>query len=219
VFAAVNKDGDGAQLWTTMLWQLGVGLPWDWRIGKARASERAHLRKMVDQTPTDTLLAMDAGFTGYDLLRRIVDSGRDFLLRASGRAALLTELGYGEQTDEQTVYLWPEQAQRPHQPPLVPRLIRMPASVESNADLYLLTSVRDPEQLSDAQAGGLYRMRWGVELGYRSLKQVGDEARLRSHKPAQALFELPGRLLGLRLLGLVSAWSILQAGGDPLSWS
>ncbi|MBL1219109.1 MAG: hypothetical protein D8M59_16645 [Planctomycetes bacterium] len=39
------------QAMVTMLWHLGIGLPWDWRIGRATASERHQLRAMIHDTP------------------------------------------------------------------------------------------------------------------------------------------------------------------------
>lgn len=219
VFGVAGKGEGGPQLWTTVLWQMGVGLPWDWRVGRANASERDHLRQMVDDTPADTLLVMDAGFTGYELLATIVASGRDFLVRVGRGVTLLTKLGHAEWIDEQTVDLWPAKAQRDRQAPLTLRLIELPPSAGRPHPIYLLTSVREPTRLSDEQASVLYRMRWGVELCYRSLKQTLAKRKLRSHAPTQTLFEIHGLLLGLMLLGLISVWSIVQAGGDPLRWS
>ena len=202
-----------------MLWQMGLGLPWAWRVGRADSSERDHLLTLLDDTPADSLPVMDAGYSGYRLLSAIADSGRCFLIRASRSVRLLSDLGYAEPVDEQTVWLWPERAQRDRQPPLVLRLIRLPGAVERRRKVYLLTNVRDPARLSDEQASVLYRMRWGVELGYRSLKQTLERRKLRSHAPAQALFEIHGPILGLMLLGLMTVAAILEAGGDPLGWS
>lgn len=219
-FGTAGRGEGTPQIWVTMLWQMGLGLPWDWRLGPAGSSERHHLREMLDRTPEDTLLVMDAGFTGYELLRRIADSGRHFLLRVGGHVELLRELGHPELAEDgQTVCLWPEHARRDRQPPLVLRLIRRPDAHDRRRRVYLLTSVRDPERLSDADAETLYRQRWGVELAYRSLKQTLEGSKLRSHAPDQARFELDGLILGLSLLGWMSVASIADAGGNPLKWS
>lgn len=202
-----------------MLWHMGVGLPWDWRLGRADASERDHLREMLADTPQDALIVGDAGFTGYGLIRAIVDSGRDVLVRASKAVELLSELGYVQQVDEQTVYLWPAYAQRDRQPPLVLRLVKTRSSRDRRRKVYLLTSVLDREVLSDEQVCTLYRMRWGVELCYRSLKQTLEARKLRSHTPTNTWIEMHGLLLGLTLLGLLSVKAIVAAGYDPLSWS
>jgi len=219
VFGRHGKDNGPPQLGVTMLWQMGVGLPWAWRIGRGDAGERGQLRQMLDDTPAATLIVADAGFTGYDLLRTIIDSGRHVLVRASKALTLLRDLGHAEQVDEQTVYLWPSHAQRHRQPPLVLRLVTTRSTGDRRRKVYLLTSVRDPGVLSDEQVCTLYRMRWGVELCYRALKQTLDRRTLRAHAPATVLFEMHGLLLGLTLLGLMSVRAITAAGHDPLSWS
>jgi len=216
VFGLAGKANSSPQLWITTLWHMGLGLPWDWRVGRAASSERGHLRAMLEQTPEESLIVADAGFTGYELLRCIIDSGRDVLLRVGRQVKLLRELGYGQQIDRQTVYLWPTFAQRDCRPPLVLRLITVRCR---GGRMYLLTSVRDPNRLSDEHASALYRMRWGVELCYRSLKQTLERRKLRSHAPANVLFEMHGLMLGLTLLGLMSVSAIVAAGQDPLSWS
>lgn len=222
VFGVAEKTGAAPaapQVWVTLLWHMGVGLPWMWRVGRGNASERDHLRQMISHTPADTLFVEDAGYTGYDLLSTIVHSGRHFLLRVGKSVELLRDLGYVEHADGQTVYLWPAYAQRDRQPPLVLRLIKVRSTNDRRRKMYLLTSVRDAERLSDEQAAVWYRMRWGVELCYRSLKETMAAHKLRSHAPANVLFELHGALLGLTLLGLMSLAPILAAGHTPLSWS
>ena len=158
--------GEGTpQIGVTMLWQLGLGLPWDWRLDAAGFSERHHLRDMLDRTPEDTLLVMDAGYVGYALLRRIHESGRHFLLRVGGNVELLRELGHPEiAEDGQTVYLWPAYARSDGQPPLALRLIRVPDARDRRKKMYLLSNIRDADRLGDEDAGTLYRMRWGVEM-------------------------------------------------------
>lgn len=208
------------QMWITMLWQMGVGLPWDWRLGRGNASERHHLRKMLGATPANTLLVMDAGFTGYDLLRSIVDSGRHFLLRIGSHVELLRDLDYEiEQRDAQTVYLWPAHAQHARRSPLVLRLVKTRDAKDGRRKMYLLTSVRDATRLPDEGVVTLYRMRWGVELCYRALKQTLEARKLRSHASANALIEMQGLLLGLTLLGLMSVAALIRQGDDPLRWS
>jgi hypothetical protein len=110
------------QLWLTTLWHAGTGLPWDWRIGPADSSERAHLREMLGGLPAEALLAADAGFVGYEGLRQILAGGHHFLLRVGANVRLLRKLGWTRESAG-TVYLWPDQAARRSQPPLVMRLV------------------------------------------------------------------------------------------------
>jgi hypothetical protein len=218
-FGTAGKKRSGPQMLVTLLYHVGTGLPWAWRIGRARASERGHLQSMLPTTPEGCLLLADAGFVGYDLLSQIVQSGRQFVIRVGRNAHLLTRLGYARRETNGTVYLWPSWAQREGQRPRVLRLIHVPRSAAGCRKMSLLTSVTDPRKLSDAQAGELYRRRWGVELCYRSLKQTLEARKLRAKSPAAAELEMRGLLLGLMLLGRWTQQAIRQSGGDPSRWS
>lgn len=56
VFGLAGKANASPQLWITTLWHMGLGLPWDWRVGRAASSERGHLRAMLEQTPEESLI-------------------------------------------------------------------------------------------------------------------------------------------------------------------
>ncbi|MFO0930328.1 MAG: IS4 family transposase [Gemmataceae bacterium] len=214
-FGCAGKKRTAPQLFLTTLWDLGTGLPWDYRIGPGTASERRHLESMLADLPAGALVVADAGFVGYDLCQRILASGRSFLLRVGANIQLLRELGAVVDEDEATVYLWP--GNRRCQPPLVLRLIVLPG--DKKGKVYLLTNVRDEAALSDTAAAELYRLRWGVEVFYRGCKQTLQRRKMLSRAPAQAKAELGWTLVGVWLLGLMSVSAILAAGGDPLSWS
>ena len=211
-FGGGGKGKAGPQLWLTTLWHLGLGLPWAWRIGPGNASEREHLQQMIQDLPPKSLLVADAGFTGYDLLQTLMRDGRSFLIRVGANVRLLEHLGYAMAEEDGIVYLWPDEKRRAHQPPLVPRLICLR---QGTKNMYLLTNVLDDKALSKKTAKKLYRMRWGVEVYYRTLKQTMDRRKMRSHAPQQALAELNWTVMGLWLIGLMSVKAILMRRGKP----
>ena len=45
--AARQKKATSPQLWLTLLWHVGSGLPWAWRTGPSGASERDHLPRVT----------------------------------------------------------------------------------------------------------------------------------------------------------------------------
>jgi len=96
------------------------------------------------------------------------------------------------------------------------RLLVLPAGTKK---VYLLTDVLDRRRLSLGSAATLYRMRWGVEVFYRSCKQTLARRKMLSHAPGQAQRELEWAVLGIWLLGLLSVAALAGRGGDPLSWS
>lgn len=79
--------------------------------------------------------------------------------------------------------------------------------------MYLVTNVLDETRLSDAQIADIYRLRWGVELFYRSAKQTFERCKLRSNSPRHALCELEWALLGLWAVTLFAR--LQNVGVDP----
>lgn len=205
------------QVYLTTMLHLGLGLPWDFRVGPGTASERAHLQEMVPTLPPQALLVADAGFVSYGVCRQLLRSGRSFLLRVGSNVRLLQKLGYYRRERGDLVYLWPKQRQGVDQgKPLVLRLMRLP---QGKQVVYLLTNVLDRRQLTAAQAQSLYQRRWGEEVFFRSYKQTLARRKLLSRTAATCTVESQWTLLGLWLLGLLSVAAIQAQGGQPLTWS
>lgn len=198
-------------IWLTMLWQVGSGLPWSWRAGPTDSSERAHLLDMLPEAPAASLITADAGFAGYDVWQSLLAAGHHLLIRVGSNVRLLKKLAYVKER-QGLVYLWPDQKALKNLPPLVLRLIQMHAGSET---IYLVTSVWNKKQLSDAAAVAIYRRRWGIELFYRHCKQTFERRRLRSHNPDNVMLELHWSLLGMWALGLHAHHHLLKRGVLP----
>lgn len=208
-FGCAGKVKTTPQLWLTLVMHLGTGLPWCWKIGKAKASERDHLRQMIHLLPRQAMLIADAGYTGYELWRMLIDSGRSILIRAGANVHLLRKLGYEVREYEDTVYLWPEKQRKRGRAPLALRLIRLH---DGRKDMCLLTNVLDSRKLSDQQAAKFYRLRWGLELWYRAMKQTMRRRKLASTAPVQAALELRWAVVALACLGLLQVRALLEQG-------
>jgi hypothetical protein len=188
-----RKKAENPQLWITTLWHAGTGLPWDWRLGAADSSEREHLLDMVGELPPRSLITADAGFVGYQMWATLLAAGHDFLIRVGGNVRLLKQLGFARES-QGTVSVWPEDATRRNQPPLVLRLVVVQGA---RHPWYLVTSVRNPRHLSDHQVVEIYRRRWGIELFYRHFKQTFARRKLRSHAADHVICEAQWSLIGL----------------------
>lgn len=212
-----GRDKTAPQVFLTTVYHLGLGLPWDFRVGPGTDSERHHVRDMVATLPPEALLVADAGFVGYELCRTLLRSGRAFLLRVGGNIRLLQQLGYYRRERGDIVYLWPQERQRPGQgKPLVLRLIRLRKGKQT---VYLLTNVLERKQLTSSEAAALYRLRWGEEVFFRSFKQTLQRRKLLSRTPATCLAECQWNVLGLWLLGLLSVSQLVAKGTEPRTWS
>jgi hypothetical protein len=202
------------QVWLTLVWHMGLRMPWSWKSGPSTASERDHFRQMLvhQQFPENTLFCGDAGFTGYDLWKAAIDRGHQILIRVGANVTLLRKLGYYARERGGIVYCWPSAAARKNQPPLVLRLIRFRLG---RAQACVVTSVLCARQLSEKQALRLYRLRWGVELQFRALKQTFGRRKLRSKRPDRALVELDWSLVGLAIIQLFAVKEQIQFGELP----
>jgi len=201
------------QIWITLMWHMGMQMPWSWRSGASNASERDHFRKMLAEQnfPENTMFCADAGFTGYDLWKEILDGGHSFLIRVGANVTLLRKLGYVKERDG-IVYFWPDSAARKEQPPLVLRLLHFKLG---KCDIYLVTNVLSQKRLSDKQAIKLYQLRWGVELQFRTMKQTFGRRKLRSKTADRALVELDWSLLGLWMIQLFAVKEQIKIGKVP----
>lgn len=193
-----SKKSNSPQLWLTTMWHAASGLCWDWRIGPADSSERAHLLEMLPDLPAEALLAADAGFVGYEYVKAILDSRRQILLRVGANVRLLKKLGFVRERGN-TVSLWPDREARRSQPPLVLRLV---VADNGKHPVFLVTSVLSSARLTDRQVIELYARRWGIEVFYRQLKQTFQRRKLRSARAENALLELHWSLAGLWAMAL-----------------
>jgi len=203
--AARAKKANSPQMWLTVMYHVGTGLPWDWRTGPSDSSEREHLTQMMAALPAGALVTGDAGFVGYEYWKALLDSGRSLLIRVGANVRLLKDLGYARERAG-LVYLWPDREAARLRPPLVLRLV---VAQGPRHPVYLVTSVWDDRALSDAQVIAIYRLRWGVELFYRQFKQTFGRRKLRSHCGANAEVEASWSLLGL--------WSLCLHGQVELA--
>lgn len=189
------------QIWLTLVWHMGLKLPWCWKTGPSNSSERDHLVELIEsqEFPENTLFCGDAGFTGYEFWQAILESGHHFLVRVGGNVRLLKDLGHTRQGDG-VVCLWPNATARKKQPPILVRLIEVKNELGS---MFLVTSVLSDRQLSVSAIKRLYPLRWGIELHFRAVKQTYGRGKLRSRNAEHSLVELEWSLIALAMIQLL----------------
>ncbi len=207
---AVAKKANSPQMWLTLLWHVGSGLPWAWRTGPSDSSERGHLEEMLAELPEKSLITADAGFVGYDFWSTILNAGHHFVIRVGANVRLIRQLGYARQYDH-TVYLWPDRITKKEQPPLALRLIVIH---NGKHPVYLITNL-PKSQLPDRQATMIYGARWGIELFFRTFKQTFGCRKLRSRSAVNAKLELDWSLLGLWCICLLGQRELVENGDAP----
>jgi hypothetical protein len=177
------------QVWVTMMWHMGLRLPWTWRLGPSSASERGHVQEMLaeEDFPENTLFCGDAGFVGYDFWKSILDAGGDFLVRVGANVRLLSERANVKKLGGGNVLCWPKDKQNPGAWPLRLRLVKVKVGKTA---MWMLTSVLEKRKLSNKKIVKYYKMRWGVEVEFRGLKQTLDKRNLRCRNSERVLIEL-----------------------------
>lgn len=186
-----------------MMWHMGLRLPWTWRLGPSNASERDHVKEMLteEEFPENTLFCGDAGFTGYPLWRAIREAQGDFLVRVGANVNLLSEHADVKKLGGGIVLCWPKGQRASGEPPLRLRLVRVQIG---KTKLWLLTSVLDPRRLGRKQLIRIYKLRWGIEVEFRGLKQTIDKHKLRCRNSERLLVELNWSLLAMAVAELLA---------------
>jgi Transposase DDE domain len=190
------------QAWITMLWHMGLRLPWQWKLGPSNSSERAHVAEMIEGGgfPKDTLFCGDAGFIGYALWALINGLGLHFLVRVGANVQLLTERSDCVIRLRQGMVLcWPLTAQRAKLPPLCLRLVRVRVGTQW---MWMLTNVLSSKRLTRKQIVAFYKMRWGIEVEFRGLKQTLDCGTLRCRNSVRLLAELNWSIMAMAVAEL-----------------
>ena len=208
--ASRHNKATSPQLWLTLVWHVGSGLPWAWRTGPSGSSERDQLVAMVPELPAHALLAADAGFVGYALWQALLTAGHHFVIRVGANVHLVRQLGWTRE-HAQVVYLWPDEAARKRQPPLVLRLV---AVHDGKQPVYLVTDLPQ-SRLSDRQVATLYAARWGIEVFFRTFKQTFGCRKLRSRSVPNAQLELEWALIGLWGVCLLGTRELSASGHEP----
>ena len=109
------------------------------------------------------------------------------------------------------MYLWPDQAARQRQPPLVVRLVVVH---DGQQPVYLVTDLAQ-SRLSDRQVATIDGARGGVEVFFRTFKQTFGCRKLRSRSAQNAQLELEWALVGLWGVCLLGTRELHASGHDP----
>jgi Transposase DDE domain len=194
------------QAWITLMWHMGLRLPWNWRLGPSNSSERDHVIDMIETERFSwrTLFCGDAGFVGYPLWSTIQRAGHHFLVRVGANVNLLRTTAncqFQNKGKEIFVLCWPKTAIQAKQPPLRLRLVRVRIG---KTWVWLLTNVLDRKQLNRKAMARFYQMRWGIEVEFRGLKQTLDRAKLRCRNSKRLMTELHWSILGMAVAELLA---------------
>jgi Transposase DDE domain len=196
-----GKENSAPTVWVTAFVHLSTGLLWSWHLGPGTADERVHLKRLLATLSPVALIVADAAYMGYDLAWAILQTQRSFLLRMSSKIDLYTlEQKTLKTWSEGPVYYWPAYVQKKGEPPLLCRLIRVPAKGQVKRDVWLLTDILDSARLPLATAAKFYRWRWRNEGVFRTYKRTINKLKLSSRTVRLVHREAEASLLALQIL-------------------
>jgi hypothetical protein len=176
------------QAWITMMWHMGL----------------RHVMDMADTEsfPKNTLFCGDAGFVGYPLWSCLIARGHDFLVRVGANVSLLkaqADCNLKKAGKGFWVYCWPQTMMQAGQPALRLRLVQV---YLGKTKVWMLTSVLDERRLTIKAMVRFYKMRWGIEVEFRGLKQTLDRGKLRCKNDRRLLAELDWSILAMAVVEL-----------------
>ncbi len=185
-----------------MMWHMSLRLPWTWRLGPSNSSERDHVKDMLrhEEFPENTLFCGDAGFVGYPLWSAILAAGQHFLIRVGANVDLLSEQADVKKCGGE-VWCWPKGRMDSGEPPLRLRLVRVTVG---KTKMWMLTSMLSERKLSKKQIVKFYKMRWGVEVEFRGLKQTLDKHTLKCRNSDRLLVELDWSIRAMAVAELIA---------------
>jgi len=197
-----------------MMWHMSLRLPWTWRLGPSNSSERSHVREILEEEifPENTLFCGDAGFVGYPLWNDIINTGRDFLVRVGANVKLLSEIADIKKCGGGIVLCWPKDKMNSGAKPLRLRLVQVKIG---KTKMWLLTSVLDPKKLSKKMMIKFYKMRWGIEIEFRGLKQTIDKHTLRCRNSDRVLVELDWAIRAMAVAELIALREQIPQEHEP----
>ena len=198
---------------------LSCGAVLEWAVGPCegkKTGETAMLWGLMDKLCRGDVVIADRYFAGYFGIARLWQLGVDVLIRQHQRRQ--TDFRRGRRLGKRDhVVIWA----RPQRPSWMDQATyaTMPETIAMRevrvANLILVTTLLDAEEISKLELVGLYGQRWQIELDFRSIKTVMQMEILRCKSPEMIQKEIAAHLLAYNLVRTVMAQAACFANVFP----
>ena len=143
----------------------------------------------------------EAGYVVYPLgSTKISVATQHVLVRVGANVDLLSETADVRQCGGQ-VLCWPKGRMNSGDPPLRLRLVNLTIG---KTPMWFVTNVLNKRELSDKRIQEFYKMRWGVEVAFRGLKQTLDKCTLKCRNSDRLLAELDWAIRAMAVAELIT---------------
>lgn len=182
--------------------------------------EQSLLMNLADHLNADDVLLADALLATWWIIERAIERGADVVMAQHG--VRITNFAHGQRLGKHDhIVQWP----RPPKPRRMsaekyahyPAFITM-REVEINGRI-LVTTLLDPTLVSPQAISALYRMRWNIEVDFRTIKTALEMDVLRCKSPPMVDKEISVYFLAYNLVRWAMAKAALLADVLPRSLS
>lgn len=217
-----HKDGAFPQLQTLALCEVGTHRITDFEFGPYQVSELALSERLLSRLPPGVLLLMDRGLSYYEPIQQVLQRGSHVLARVKAQQRTLPVEEVLPDGSYRS-HIYPSFNDRRSGQGAIPvRVIRYthhdPGRDGCGEESCLLTTLRDPAELSAREAIGRYPWRWEEESTFKEVKEGLLKRKvplLRSKTPELVEQELYGMLLAHFVVRSVMAAAAWEVEGEP----
>lgn len=165
----VPRGAHCPQVLVSTLFDLGAKVPHDITVAPYASCERAEVMLMLDRLNPGDVLVLDRGYPSFEIMRILIDSGIDFVMRVPIRKsyAAIKDLICSGRDDCRIRINPPANSGMAGHDPVDVRALRI--LVPNSEPTILLTTLRRVD-FTRSQIAELYRMRWEVEEFYKLMK-------------------------------------------------
>lgn len=198
---------------------LSCGAVLEWAVGPCEGKntgETAMLWGLMDKLCRNDVVIADRYFAGYFCIARLWQQGIDVLIRQHHRRH--TDFRRGRRLGKcDHIVTW----DRPKRPSWMDQSTydTMPESIVMRevrvADLTLVTTLLNANEVGKLELASLYGQRWQIELDFRSIKVVMQMEILRCKSPEMIRKEIAAHMLAYNLVRTVMAQAACFANIVP----
>ena len=208
----------------TLLLRHGAEAILDWRLDSYHVDENTHLHAMWHRIPEGSICLFDRHFSSYYNHAKLHGRRIDTLSRLHQRRdpQRLIRAGKRIGANQWIVrFHLSGQQRKKYRDPSLPqqltlRLIRVRfRHGRQRRQIWLITTLLDPQEYPASELIALYRSRWGIETRIGDLKTTLQLYLLRSKTPANVRCEVAATLLAHNLLWTLIHQAARQTGTPP----
>jgi hypothetical protein len=192
-----------------MLFDVLTDVVVDGRISKMEDSEKTLLKNCLTDLPvTKSIFILDRGFGYFNVCKRFLDQKRDFCIRVSGSNSAFGKAISEDLSHDFLTHWIPSEKERmtcrAHGQNYEPIQLRVSKVKLPSGEIELLiSSLYDMQVYSLNDIKELYRLRWGVEEGFKKLKPKMKLEHFGSRKPEGIFQEFEAHLFMMNMVALV----------------